>query len=526
MEQPYLPYELWDKVLSRLRQKYNEKDKTDPMDELWDDKSGIGYHLSMPSPTTLLNFSLVSKMTLGLAQPKLYKTVVVRDNASHLRLLMAFIRDPVLGQYVENLAIFDNTCWENTTELCADVYDAFVKAQPNLILPTKLRRYIGSGLKRGRTWAIVALLIAFCPRVKQLNLVMSYAKEFPWKVLKEVTKVYQVTEWPTVRLLSTGHLSQLRKLRLATAEYERGYYDNDESISVTPIQLPNLSTLVCDFADRQYHEEQLTIIPHEIGLRRLDLTHPQITSHEFLNIFHQTPELRVLQIKLTDCYHSWTEFSTTLPQLGDALRGYGDYWKDEGGPYLETLIIHSGNHLSRSTSRIGSLRLLSNLKTLSIELSDLVGKMTSRFVNANTRDFIEWAASASDSPPLMINNELPTSLESLEIQYDYYDTPLFLGYLHDQVVAMITDDTRENLREVLVQTHTNGRNMLSYRRNMEDPCRRDGEGSNWVITTCDSQHDVEIRRALDEFRVDRYPGVDFSSLFSVTQEEPPAGIPW
>ncbi|KAI4858833.1 hypothetical protein F4820DRAFT_454486 [Hypoxylon rubiginosum] len=399
---------------------------------------------------------------------KLFHTVVLRDETDRLHLLIALIRQPALGRYIKVLEIKDKLTFEDTEHLVATAYDEFIAAQPNIILPSKLRRCLSDGLKQGGRATILGLLIAYCPLLEQIDLVIrAYAEDFPWEVLQEVTEEHKAPEQSKIRLLSTGHLSRLQELRIAVPHGPK-----DQRMLKIFLALPNLTTLVCDLS---YDNQQLRTTPEEIGLRSLTLSGPKMDSDALLDLFRLTPQLRFLQMRLSEFEEC--DNPTTLSQVGEALR------RHDSGAYLETLVIEFDARLARCISRqdrIGSLQVLGNLKRLSIGLSELVGRMTLRNPDFNDDDM---------TSPLMINGELPHALQCLEIQYDLEAVTDIIKYFHDQVIDMISDPTRLNLRQVLLQSDTHGPTLLSYTRNIED--------NGWTVTTYDSSLKLGTVEALE-----------------------------
>ncbi|KAI6085484.1 hypothetical protein F4821DRAFT_260990 [Hypoxylon rubiginosum] len=454
MALPFLPEEILEHIFSYLLPDSNAS-LLQRRDIKWLKKNW------MIPPSGLLSVCLSSKTFRRIAQPLLYRDITIVDGYSRVLLIRTLIECPILRQYVRIMRGYDGY-WlpEAPGDVAETARRALFTAQISLGLPAKLRRIFARALKCADREKQQLLLIALCPKLEVIDLRMAFETNLAHKVLSQVTKVRKgidqptcsLEEMPSERLLSTGHLSRLRKLRLFLQPAHQTVF------TILP-GLPGLRTLV-------FHE------PHgapwrrtggQLELRHLNLIKPHMFRHELLDLLHNCPKLQLLQIKLSSSTLSRAT-QTHLSDLGHALRDYEN-------PPLESLIIHYDGCNTRSRGRIGSLLSLSNLKRLSLYFEDLIGDLWSSVYAVLT---------APGRSPLRLDEELPKSLERLELQC-FWANENFLGHFHHNFFSFLSNGILPNLRQILLQDYpdepsiyTSGPTVVSYTRDDGSP--------NWTLT--------------------------------------------
>ncbi|XXG95015.1 hypothetical protein Hte_001275 [Hypoxylon texense] len=465
MELPYLPEELWEQIFFNLHPvDMNGREVMDPLGDV----------LSRPSPA-LLNISRTSKKFRRIAAPILYRNLVVDDDPTRVRLIRTLIENPALRQHVRTLGVYGGPSWyPPTVEELETAYRAFNAAQTELGLTTKLRQAFARGLQEAEdNESQHLLLVALCPRLRQLVLGTELKTNLFQEVLRESSGARKLADEPVGQLLATGHLSQLRKLRLCLGM---------NSVRTLQFSLPQLTTLVLRRCVN-VNEKDLVHIPKGLGLQHLNLHEPYLDRVDLRELLCSYPKLRTFRIRLT---RSWNNFPRShLDELGTALRGYGE----NGSPSLESLIVDYTTEKmldpgTFETGTIGSLLPLSNLKRLHIKLENLVGERY--WYRDPTNDPFE-------GPPVRLDEQLPDSLEILEVQvpvvWNIYYPYHLISYFHCNVVALISNGLRANLRRILLLYAGGEYTILSYTKN-------DG-GFGWTLTIHNTQQEYAIYEALD-----------------------------
>ncbi|KAI4858834.1 hypothetical protein F4820DRAFT_467801 [Hypoxylon rubiginosum] len=462
MEQPFFPEEIWEKVFSHFLPVDCDGHEV-CLDELLEDGEWIKEYLARPSPD-LLNVSRTSKKFHRIADSLIYRNIIVGKGFTRMRLITTLIEQPALRQHVRSLFNFEGYWYpEPTAEDLGTAYRAFLGAQSELGLTPKLREAFARGLQHAEdVQAQQLLLVALCPRLEQLDLRCAFGTELAREVLREVLKVCELPGKQAEGLLTTGHLSRLRKLRLIP-------------VAGIPFSLPNLTTLVLK-GGCGTPKQELGPIPKELELQHLNLVDPYLSQANLQQLLCRYPKLRLLQVKLSS---SSEHSGTTILQLGVALRGYGNY----GNPSLESLIIDNDGSRMMGRGQIGSLLPLCNLKRLSLSLEDLVGDIWNRW--------IEEGIVGNDASPLKLDEELPDSLETLEVQCHWKGSQFdpLMSYLHYEVFSLISNGWPANLRRILLQHYTNGPTLLSYTKNDGHP--------GWTLTIYESEEEMPVYDILD-----------------------------
>ncbi|KAJ4268905.1 hypothetical protein NW762_002976 [Fusarium torreyae] len=459
-----LPDEIWQQIFAELEDHMPLKD--------W---ILYGSHLQHKGPAALRNLSLVSRRFQRIAQPLLYRTILLegrseREGISQGLLLRTLVEDPQFGKQVR-VASF-NDCSAFTWNLDNSYKDLVeggmkkltLKALRALDLPPALKRHLRASFASYKV-SFAALHVAFMPRLQFLDCTLTDDRSrLPWIVSGSLglekenlenmrsdsdtdyesdhedgsdNDKQQLQSIPKDTFANYG-LPHLTEVRLRSQISDSGVTPAwvIEPILLHPT-LKSMRTLGIDWSVSEIHN--LKWPNHRSNLEYLDLKESVVDHAGLESVLTRCPKLRGLSIQLVDGgrehwpdYDDWT---VDLELFRRALQEYGRCLEEFD------LLINGYNSMhpidDGRIARLGPLRELSNLRHLKVTMAELLDDPTL----------------LDEEEHLTFSEALPLSLETLYLHWDdrYFSAEYYKirrQGINEEAHNFLLENKLPNLREI------------------------------------------------------------------------------
>lgn len=483
----HLPDEIWLQIFSHFED-FLPKDKWWMYDEQGD----------RSSRKTLISISLVSKHFRRVAQPLIYRTILLagrnwKTDWNNDQLTRTLAASPELG-FNTRAVSFDDIRAPKTPG-SVSMLQALL---PSLDLPTSLQRHAEIELDKSTDdpnahldVGIAVGMLTLMPRVRLVDFTYWNSRALIWMMSGRADVPYQpvrntddegslkeedgmIEEPRSDKAIVTGSqdlsrssfanygLPDLEELRLRTIDYR---YDS------TPIHLveaallhPNLKTLRLLGSNWLHRSLELLKWPQEpCGVRFLELRESLVDASSLRHILTRFTSLRTLIIHIGDGrrHDDDDQWTLKLDEFGSILR--------ELGRHLVELSLHTNNFLDyleetdEYESYIGSLVELRSLRHLSVAIEHLVDN----FFQPEYREEVPALADI-----------LPPSLETLYLHRDGQAWDTWEVYRHR------CSFVNGAVRKLLEYGHMSNLRQVSIERFFNDSLEGefDGQVAGWDMT--------------------------------------------
>ncbi|KAM0561945.1 hypothetical protein ACHAPJ_002386 [Fusarium lateritium] len=456
-----LPDEIWHQIFAELEDYMPLKD--------W---IMYGSHLQHKGPAALRNLSLVNRRLQRIAQPLLYRTILLEgretEDASQALLLRTLVKDPQFGEQVRVASFTDNSAF--TWDLDEDLVDGGIKklmldALRTFDLPSALKRHLRASLASYKV-SSAALSIACMSQLQFLDCTLHDDRSrLPWilsgslgleqnileniRTDSDVDNVsdhedgnddddkQQLQSIPKDTCANYG-FPHLTEVRLRTSSSDNGVTSAwvIEPILLHPT-LKRLRTLGIDWSVSEIHN--LKWPNHRSNLEYLDLKESIIDHAGLESVLTRCPKLKGLSIQLADGGREhWPEYDYWTVDLELFRRALQEY-----GRGLEEfdLLINGYNSMhpidDGRIGRLGPLRELSNLRHLKVTMAEL----------------LDDPELPGEEEHLTFSEALPLSLETLYLHWDdrYFSAEYYKirrQGINEEVHNFLLENEHPNLREV------------------------------------------------------------------------------
>ncbi|KAI2640791.1 hypothetical protein GGS26DRAFT_586787 [Hypomontagnella submonticulosa] len=441
------------------------------------------------SSATLSTVSLCSKKFCRIARSVLYDTVYVYNTFKLFHLIRTLCEQPDLGELIRKVQMRSEFIRERTCSFPGDIgldmlQTAFQKAKWALTLTPERRKDISYALGVRDAGHKMEFALAFMPNLEELSLSIPMRwiyRHHPTTIFELATQetgriandepfygYWLPADPPAVPPLSVDHFSRLRRVLLRHDTQELPIVQ--ERLMSTVLRLPSLTSFSCYIST--WKPETLNSSPTTLDFRYLNLNTTFIRGKELACLLSRCPKLTTLKLvlideKITRFVDTMQHYAVEWPYMeleateGGRLTEIGDALRENAPPGLESLTLTFGSRewqyadryrTGVTGHRFGSLRSLTNLKSLYVCLDELVGLQVYNHGNVPV--------------PINLDHELPESLESLDIKAcgRCLHSPANV-YLHNQVMNIITNKMRTNLSEIRVGDIGNAEATVYYTRN-------------------------------------------------------------
>ncbi|KAF4342302.1 hypothetical protein FBEOM_3709 [Fusarium beomiforme] len=484
-----------------------------------------GAQLDHQGASALHNLCLVCRRFRRLAQPLLYRTILIegRERAKYVEtlLLRTLVENPQLGEEVRVVSLTDNVNYPKQIDILG-------KDRTKAIISSALRNLDHSPDLKRRTEILIpecgfaALLLAYMPHVWFVDctaddprtpltwLLSSQPEEvrfndgFDYNNVENIEDIEDPEEdWSfSNTTVENFGFSNLTELRIRTVDNEEFIQNAD---MIEPLLLNPTLKVLRTFGTAWFGDGLADLeFPQHINynLEYFDLMETYIDDEGLMTILERCPKLKGIHIQLPDdlrerpMEYEDDDFFLSYRNYGDVLR--------EHGQYLEEFSLHTYHFEESSSSpgegRIGSLKELKSLRHLKVSKDLLIGKHK------------------DEAPPLRLIEVLPESIETLYLYLDSGRTiQSYFGYqddVYNQDVHALLLDGMPNLREIRME-----RTYSSY-DNLVDNSDEHDEGSEGYYHTdgSDSRSDDDDHNPPDE------KGDDSKVVFNMDIDEWPAEL--
>lgn len=462
-----IPDEIWHQIFSHY-------ESVLPEDPWW----MYGTQIDHSVRKTLMSIFLVSRQFHRVAQPLLYRTVLIEgghyDNEWRQgHLIRTLAASPDLGRHTRTISLKEYRLISNPA-----FYAILQELLPSLDLPTAMRRHmevkLEESIRRSDDWRsidLAAFLLALMPRVRLVDLSYHGSKTLIWMMSGRADMNEQLIRNPGDKnsdnegdslgegthkdaILNSDGLGMTRasfanyglphveELRLRTGDCRR---DSTPIHSIEAVLLhPNLKTLRLFGSNWLQKSLDLLRWPKEpCGVQFLELRESLVEASSLRHILTRFGGLRTLLVHLAGCARyddDETEWEMNLDEIGLLLR--------ELGQDLEELSLDTNNYeeydegFGQCEGHLGSLREMRSLKHLSVVYKDL----------------IDDSAEPLEAPTLA--DVLPCTLETLHFHWDekYRGEESYrrrCGYVNDAVRKLLERGHMHNLRQVSIERYYN-----------------------------------------------------------------------
>ncbi|UPK92700.1 hypothetical protein LCI18_003635 [Fusarium solani-melongenae] len=314
---------------------------------------------------TLKSICQVSKHFKALAQPLLFRSVIIHGKSKSLDILIDVLsRSPHLGKLVKEL---DCNVRSNNLPSTLETHSQFARVRSNLEIPDEIADGISQGLSSEDTDtthdAIVAFWLALMPNLAMLEIALPRC---PHLVLSLVENTLAVTDTSLTRDQSAC-LSLLAHLEAIPGWPHDGSSPDSNLLRVGTfesfLKLPCLKTFFIQTAIWKQRESDQDYLMQDCRLERLCTAQLEIRPSGIQNLL-STCNLRSLSLGIDPI----PDLDSRYYNIGDLLRAYGKNLE-----FLELRINGRwpGESLTEEAyvaRRIGNLQTLSRLKHLELIL--------------------------------------------------------------------------------------------------------------------------------------------------------------
>ncbi|KAF4968397.1 hypothetical protein FSARC_4194 [Fusarium sarcochroum] len=486
---PNLPDEIWLYIFVQLEDYMPLKD--------W---ITYGSELKHEGPAALRNVSLVCRRFQRIAQPLLYRTILLEgrdaEETHQTLLLRTIVENPQFGEQVRIASFDDNTgyTWDITEGLVeGGVRSLLLKGLGTLDLPPAVAEHQRKCVYSRYEASFAALIVAYMPQLQFLDYTLWGDKgPLPWmlsgslgleeKILQNLEidshvddgsmdhedndedGKQQLQSIPKDTFANYG-LPHLTEVRIRTRNSLNG---STPAWVIEPILLnPTLKTLRTLGIDWSTGEiEHLKWPNHETNLEHLDLKESIIDAAGLKSVLTHCPKLKGVSIELAEVNRECQpgqDWEVDLDHFRDVLQKYG-----RGLEEFDLLTVEYSSNHSVGGGRLGPLRELSKLRHLKVIKAELLDDM----------------ALSREERHLTLGEALPLSLETLYLHCD----GRFSGgesykvkrrSMNEAVYDFILENKLPNLREIKIERLCNE----SGRRGIEWPVEFKMDG--WEVDVYD-----------------------------------------
>ncbi|KAI2614022.1 uncharacterized protein GGS25DRAFT_516877 [Hypoxylon fragiforme] len=430
-----------------------------------------------------------------IARPLLYHTIYAFYNTTRWLLIRTLIENPALGQHTRTIVISHEP--EMMLRPHAKIHPdmlrhAVMKAQGRPGYPSRLMSKFLCCIEKGTVDSAESTFpLAFLPNLDQMFLYLPGDYFNAINIFSIITREIASSRdearssegIPPAQLISASHFSKLRKIRVGCTMV--GLLAKYNEFTAQLVKLPNLRS----FASYQntWSEEALRRAPGTIGIHNLILGNPRMTGEDLLYLLSKCPNLRGLKITFGYCERYIDR--PYLPAIGDMLRN---------GPFnLETLILEtskmSAGREIDTKHILGSLRPLQKLTKLHLPLDILAGLRACAYDDSVEGEHQRYS--------LNIDQQLPHSLEIVDFEVFSLGHNRTNVYIHNQVMNLISNEYRINLRAVQVGNEINTVSV-EYIRNVGRP--------GWSVICRNTSSEFNLENLLDNWPIISQGLVDIS----------------
>ncbi|KAF9769713.1 hypothetical protein IL306_012804 [Fusarium sp. DS 682] len=459
-----VPSEIWHQIFAELEDHM-------PL-EKW---HMYGAQLDHQGASALRNLCLVCRQFRRLAQPLLYRTILIegRNGVKDIGtlLLRTILENPQLAEQIRAVSLTDNVLrWAHADILRKDGSEGIVlSALMKLDVPPALRKRIW---ELSTYCGFAALLLAYMPHVRFVDCTADDPRTpLPWLLstnldIKEGFHGYpqswsssfvdegdydygdsedediqdqEADQGISKTTFANFSFPNLTEVRIRTVDNEN-YTQSAEMIE--PLLLNPTLKILRTFGTAWFGHtlaELESLEDKNYNLEYFDLMETFIDAEGLMTILERCPKLKGVSIDLPDDFrerpmeHEDDNFILNYHDYGTVLR--------EHGQNLEEFNLHTF-HFEESYSRpgegrIGSLRELKSLRHLKLSKDSLIG------------------IPGSEQPPLRLSEVLPESIETLFLYWDG-DCLIHNWFgsrrdVYNQEVCTLLLDGMPNLREIRME---------------------------------------------------------------------------
>lgn len=449
----HVPDEIWEQVFSKFEDHI-------PPENWW----MHGNRLRHEDLSTLHSLSLVSHQFQRVAQPLLYRTVLLEGRSDEKLVQARFLRTlsehPQLGQHIRNVSFDDDAEGAHRRHRAIDRSDLFKILRAGLdsigLSPPAMRRIKKSLLEQQSGGGLGALFMAYMPQSRLIDctlhrhdtpslLMLSGCLGIEEYSLGDLegqdredldgtkTHGHQGNSLPK-GIPSAYTFPHLTEVRIRTANYE----SVTSFSTIQPIfRHPTLKRLCALGIDLLGIDKKPLMWPtEESNLQYLDLKESIIDAAGMRDILTRCPGLKGLSIEMAphhreSVYHD-ENWEVDLEEFGNVLRQFGQH--------LEDFAIHTNNYdINHSTQgRLGSLETLISLRHLKTGKDELLGPTAGLF-------------EVTETPALRFDQALPPFLETLFLYPCSYRYDTRTRAANEELLGSITRCEISNLREIQVE---------------------------------------------------------------------------
>ncbi|ETS86292.1 hypothetical protein PFICI_00120 [Pestalotiopsis fici W106-1] len=379
----------------------------------------------------------LSKRLQPFAQRALYHYIPELSDDIRYRLLRTLVECPHLASLVRGMYLgYGSITGPQLVSL-------FETARPRLNVPESLEQKILAGVEHRAEGFDHAFILLLLPNLEQLEIECFYETDFEMCDFVVETRAGADGGPPAA-------LARLRELWLR-------HNDTEGTTRLKPrglLTLPTLRTLRGWSVEwsMETQQDQAEGSPERLdghsSVEHIDFAWSLCNGNSLSSMMSRYPGLKMLSIEWGSATVGCDD-DLDFTAIGDALRKYGSSTL-EGIKFdcREAFMYEEGE----STGRIGSLRELSKLKTLTLPHDILVGED-----DESDEDSDDEASNGSGL--LQLDEVLPTSLEKLHLLSCEGDE----GQLDDQIHKMIAGKKMSNLQKVIM-----ARRRTSFRHNVSE----------------------------------------------------------
>jgi hypothetical protein len=449
----HVPDEIWERVFSNFEDHM-------PLENWW----MHGTRLSHEDLSTLHSLSLVSHQFQRVAQPLLYRTLLMEGRNDEKLVQACALRTlsehPQLGQHIRNVSFDDDAEGAYLRHQVLDrcTLEKILRAGLDSISlpPPALRRIKESLLEQRHSSGLGALFMAYMPQSHfvdctvhrddtPLPLMLSGCLGLEENLLGDLegrekedqgdTKTYGQQRNTLPKDMPTAYtFPHLTEVRIRTANYEGvTSFSTIQPIFRHPT-LKRLRTLGIDWIGKD--KKPLMWPTQDSNLQYLDLKESIIDAAGLRGILTRCPSLKGLSIEMAPHHRESVEheenWEVDLEEFGKVLRQFGQN--------LEEFAIHTVNYNSYhgTEGRLGSLQTLTSLKHLKTGRDELLGPIRGLYEEMET-------------PALQFDEALPPFLETLFLYPSRYDYGSRNRVAREELQEFITRCEISSLREIQVE---------------------------------------------------------------------------
>lgn len=453
----HVPDEIWEQIFSNFEDHM-------PLENWW----MHGNRLRHEDLSTLHSLSLVSHQFQHVAQPLLYRTVLLQGRSDEKLVQARFLRTlsehPQLGQHIRNVSFDDDAEGAYLRHRAIDRSDLFKILRAGLdsigLSPPAMRRIKKSLLEQQSGGGLGALFMAYMPQSRLIDCTLrrhdtpsllmlsgclgieeNSLGDLEGQDKKDLDGIkphgHQGNSLPK-GIPSAYTFPHLTEVRIRTA-----YYESVTSFSmIQPIfRHPTLKRLCALGIDLLGIDKKPLMWPtEESNLQYLDLKESIIDAAGMRDILTRCPGLKSLSIEMAhhhreSVYHD-ENWEVDLEEFGNVLRRFGQNLEDFA---LDT---NNYNNNHSTEGRLGSLQTLTSLKHLNTGRDELLGPIRGLYEE-------------SETPALQFDEALPPFLETLFLYSCRHGYGTRNRAANKELWEFITSCAISNLREIQLELNYN-----------------------------------------------------------------------